>query len=229
MSSYSRSIRRIDRTPAYEPVQAVTPYAYYPYRDAEPQQAPDQEQDWNRIYRQAASSAASWIQTTRDAQDRMEQLANKLSQELNNDQPIKESLHSLITLLNQLETSYTQRAGDLTPELWSSIELAMRHPAAKELGLSRSASDDGQWSMNDAASGRFDSAVQNANRMKRLLLGSSGLLTDLKLALAYTEQQKPSELLQSSLTSTLPYGDNFNSIQNYPPVPYAGLIINQYI
>jgi hypothetical protein len=159
----------------------------------------------------------------------MVQLSNKLCHELNKDLPIKESLHSLITLLNQLETSYTQRAGDLTPELWSSIELAMRHPAAKEIGLSRSATDDGQWSMNDAASGRFDSAVQNADRMKRLLLGSSGLLTDLRLALAYTEQQKPTELLQSSLTSTLPYGDNYNSIQKYSPVPYAGLIINQYI
>lgn len=228
ISSYIRSIRSIERTNAYVPVQAVSPYAYYPYRDGEPQQAPDHEHDWNRIYHQAASSAASWLQMTRDGQNRLDQLISKLGIELNNDLPITESLHSLTNLLNQLETHYKQRADNLIPELWSSIELALRHPAAIELGLSRSASS-GQWTLNDAVSEETASAAPSPERMKRHLLGTSGLLNDLKVALAFTEQQKPVQLLQSRFTSTLPYGAYFNAIQTYSPIPYAGLIINQYI
>lgn len=147
MASYISSIRGIERTNAYMPVQAVSPYAYYPYRDGEPQQAQGNDNDWNRIYVQAANSAAAWIETANRAQYGIGQLIWTLSGQLNSGEPAADSLNDLINMLNHLESHYKQHADDLKPELWSSIELALRHPAAKELGLRRS-SQGGKWTID---------------------------------------------------------------------------------
>ncbi len=144
MTSYISSIRGIERTNSYMPVQAVSPYAYYPYRDGEPQQAQGNDNDWNRIYVQAANSAAAWIQTAKRAQDGIDQLIWRLSSQLNTGKPVADSLNDLTNMLNHWESHYKQHAGDLKHELWSSIELALRHPAAQELGLRRS-TQSGKW------------------------------------------------------------------------------------
>ena len=150
MASYISSIRGIERTDAYVPVQAVSPYAYYPYRDGEPQQAQGNGKDWKRIYVQAANSAAAWVQTAKRAQYEIDQLTLRISSQLNTGKPLADSLNDLTNMLNHWESHYKQHADDLKPELWSSIELALRHPAAQELGLSRS-TQGGKWTIDSIA------------------------------------------------------------------------------
>ncbi|CAM4486379.1 hypothetical protein FHS16_004898 [Paenibacillus endophyticus] len=228
MSSSIRSIRSIERSSAYTPVQAVSSYAYYPYRDGEPQFAPEHNDEWRRTFHQAAGHAASWLQTARQSQHALHQLSIKLGRELDNNEPIEDSLDQLALLVSDLENQYKQGKGDLNPELWLTIEQALRHPAVQEIGLHRHI-QNGQWIIQGQTAESTDTAQVNVERMKRLLLGTSGLLTDIKVALAYTEQQKPEDLLQPELTATLPYAAYFNSVQTYSPVPYVGLIINQYL
>ncbi|WP_053374360.1 hypothetical protein [Paenibacillus sp. FJAT-27812] len=224
MSTSIRSIRSIERTNAYTPVQAVSPYAYYPYRDGEPQQPPEQDYDLHRIYQKAASSAADWLQMAKQAQSHIDQLTVRLSNQLNNGLPIADSLTSLAKMLQQLESQYKQHDDALKPELWASIELALRAPAARELGLRRSKRGDEEaymWSK--------PLALDESKRMKQLLLGADGMLSDLKHALTYAEQQKPIDLLQPQLGATLPYSAYYGAMQAYWPLPYAGLILNRYI
>ncbi|WP_139996125.1 hypothetical protein [Paenibacillus paridis] len=235
MSTNLRSIRGIERTHAYVPVQAVSPYTSYPYRDGEVQQVFEDETEWSRIYQQAANSAAAWISSSKQAQSELEQLTWKLGRELHEGKPITDSLNRFTTLLNKQETIYKQHADDLKPELWESVELALRHPAAQELGLRRSTSD-GTWVMDSKhVIAREDGTPSNqlspaaSDRMKRLLLGADGLLNDLKYALAYGDEQSTFDLLQPQLTSTLPYAAYFGSMQTYSPIPYIGLVLNRYL
>ncbi|WP_138752844.1 hypothetical protein [Paenibacillus sinopodophylli] len=228
MNSSIRSIRSIERSSAYTPVQAVSPYAFYPYRDGEPQQQPEHNDEWSRMFHHAASSAAAWLQTARQSQLALHQLSNKLVRELENEQPIEDSLDQLATLVNDLENQYKRGKRDLNPELWSGIEQALRHPAITEIGMHRDVKTL-QWTIEHPSPETSGLPQVNAERMKRLLVGTSGLLTDIKVALAYTEQQKPEDLLQPELTSTLPYAAYYHSVQTYTPVPYVGLIINQYL
>lgn len=231
MASYISSIRGIERTSSYMPVQAVSPYAYYPYRDGEPQQAQGNDNDWNRIYVQAANSAAAWIQTAKRAQDGIDQLIWRLSGQLNTRKPVADSLNDLTNMLNHWESDYKQHAGDLKPELWSSIELALRHPAAQKLGLRRS-TQSGKWTQNgdDAFTAWSMPLLANeTQRVKKLLLGADGLLNGLKHALTYAEQQRTVDLLQPKLAATLPYAAYYSSTQSYWPLPYVGLILNRYL
>lgn len=231
MASYISSIRGIERTNAYVPVQALSPYAYYPYRDGEPQQAQGNDNDWNRIYVQAANSAAAWIQTAKSAQDGIDQLIWRLSGQLNTGMPVADSLNDLTNMLNHWESHYKQHAGDLKPELWSSIELALRHPAAQELGLRR-ITQSGKWTQkgDDAVSAWSMPLLANeTQRLKQLMLGADGLLNKLKHALAYADQQRAVDLLQPQLAATLPYAAYYSSTQSYWPLPYVGLILNRYL
>lgn len=230
MASYIRSIRGIERTNVYVPVQAVSPYAYYPYRDGEPQLPPDSGKDWNRVYQQAANSAAVWVRTAKQAQYDIEQLARKICRQLNDGCPIDDNTQKLTALLNQLESHFKEHAENLKPELWSCIDLTLRQPAAQELSLRRSPLD-GRWIMDDYAdkSSTLPLSADEARRMKRLLLGSDGLLNDLKQALSYDEQQKAVDLLKPQLTNTLPYAAYYGSIQSYLPLPRIGLVLNRYM
>jgi hypothetical protein len=235
MSSSIRSIRGIERSYAFSTVQAVSPYAYYPYRDGEAQQAPDYNKSLTRDFQQAAKSAASWLYKAKQAQYDIDQLSRQLSSQLYTDKPIAESLYRLTTMLNHLEDHYKEHADDLRPELWETIELALRHPAAEEVGLRRS-TRDGKW-MTDSTylmkSENNERTVQklpdSSKRMQRLMLGSEGMLNGLKYALTYAEQQKAVDLLQSPLTSTLPYAAYYSSMQTYSPIPYVGLILNRFL
>lgn len=230
MTSYIRSIRGIERTNVYVPVQAVSPYAFYPYRDGEPQLPPDSGNDWNQVYQQAANSAAAWVQTVKQAQFDIDQLTGKLSSQLNAGNPIDDSTQKLTALLNQLESHFKEHAENLKPELWASIDLALRHPAAQKLSLRRSP-HDGRWIMDEYAdkSPKLPLSSDEARHMKRLLLGSDGLLNNLKHALAYDEQQKAVDLLQPQLTNTLPYAAYYGSMQSYLPLPRVGLVLNRYM
>lgn len=239
MSSYTSSIRSIERTNAYVPVQAVRPYAYYPYRDGEPQQAPDHDNDWNRIYQHAANSAAAWVQTAKQAQSDIDQLTRGFSNRLNTGNSIADHLFDLTHLINHLESQYKQHA-DLNPGLWSSIEQALRHPAFQELGLHRNL-PDGRWSI-DSTFMKLPSdkppAISNNDmplfpneslRIKKLLLGADGMLNKLKHSLTYAEQQRAIDLLRPKLAAALPYNIYYSSIQCYRPLPYVGLILNRYL
>ncbi|OMF38880.1 hypothetical protein BK133_01390 [Paenibacillus sp. FSL H8-0548] len=235
MSSYIRSIRGIERTNAYVPVQAANRYTYYPYHDGEIQQFFGNKNEWNRSFQQAAGSASAWLRTSNEAQSNIVQLTAKLSSELHNHKPITDSLSTLTRLLNQWESSYKQHAEHLKPELWASIELALRHPASHHIHLRRSMSD-GLWvtgsgiesSQEDSSASRLQSPA-TAERLKRVLLGADGLLNVLKHAFTYGDQHKAIDLLQPQLTSTLPYAAYLGSIQSYSPVPYAGWIVNRYL
>jgi hypothetical protein len=225
MSTHIRSIRSIERTNAYAPVQAVSPYAYYPYRDGEPQLPPEQDHDWQRIYQKAANSAADWLQMAKQAQSNIDQLTVQLSNQLNNGHPIADSLNSLAKMLKQLESQYKQHDDALKPELWASIELAMRTPAARELGLWRITSGDEEAYLSWSE----PLAPDESKRMRQLLLGADGMLSGLKHALTYAEQQKPIDLLQPQLGATLPYSAYYGAMQSYWPLPYVGLVLNRYL
>lgn len=258
MSTSIRSIRGIERSYAYSTVQAISPYAYYPYRDGEAQQAPEYNKSLTRDFQQAANSAASWLNKAKQAQYDIEQINKQLSNELYTDKPIAGSLHRLTAMLNQLEDHYRAHADDLKPELWESIELALRHPAAEEIGLRRSTTDgkwitDSTYTISSENRDRTASliSVQNeisksllptsihmeqkqklsysSSRMQRLMLGSEGMLTGIKYALTYAEQHKAVDLLQSPLTSTLPYAAYYSSMQTYSPIPYVGLVLNRFL
>ena len=255
MSTSIRSIRSIERSSAYTAVQAVSPYAFYPHRDGEPQKAPEDILDWQRICQKAASSAADWLQMVKQAQHNVDQLTVRLSKQLNSGKPIADSLDSLVQLLHQLESCYKKHADELKPELWASIELALRTPAAQELGLIRSTKNS-KWSVDAAGqtgakhkSRNESAAIDRRNeektdrtsliplpqsshetyRMKRLLLGSVGVLSDLKLALSYAEQQKAIDLLQPPFGASLPYTAYYGAMQSYWPLSQVGLVLNRYL
>lgn len=225
MVTYIRSTRSIERINAFTPVQALSPYAYYPYRDGEPQQPLEQENEWQRIYQRAANSASDWLRMTKQAQNSIDQLTWQLSRQLNNGSPIADSLNSLAKIVQHLESHYKQHANDLKPEVWDSIEMALRTPAARELGLRESTrqADEAYLGWQKTL------ASDEAKRMKRLLLGSGGMLSDLKHALTYAEKQKPIDLLQPQFGATLPYAAYYGSTQSYWPLPYVGLILNRYL
>jgi hypothetical protein len=225
MGTYIRSTRSIERINAYTPVQALSSYGYYPYRDGEPQQPPEQENDWHRIYKSAANSAADWLQMAMQARNSIEQLTWQLSRQLNDGSPIADSLNSLAKIVHHLETHYKRHANHLKPELWASIEIALRTPAARELGLWNSTRETDEAYL----AWQKPLAPNEAKRMKQLLLGSDGMLSGLKHALTYAEQQKPIDLLQPQLGATLPYAAYYGSMQSYWPLPYVGLILNRYL
>lgn len=253
MAGSIRSIRGIERTNVYAPIQAINRYASYPYREGEPQLPPNSEIDWNYVYKQAADIAANWVRTAKQAQYDLDKLMWDLSRQFGADKSITDHIHNLTKLLNELESQYLRYAGDLKPELWASIELAMRHPAAGELGLRRSR-ESGKWIVDppysrqpqqpegnlslDAKIGAGESADSGASnpfepasvrRMKRLLLGADGMLTGLKHALTYADHQKAADLLQLRLPTSLPYAAYYGSIQSYWPLPSVGLVLNRYL
>ncbi|RCW42050.1 hypothetical protein [Paenibacillus prosopidis] len=255
MTGFIRSIRGIERTNVYAPIQAINRYASYPYREGEPQLPPNSERDWNYVYKEAADSAAKWVRTAKQAQYDLDRLMWDLSRQFDAGMPVTDHIHNLTRLLNDLESQYLLHAGDLKPGLWASIELALQHPAAKELGLQRGR-ESGKWvvdlpyfrqsqqpkgnlsldakieagtyaSANSGASNPFEPA--SAPRMKRLLLGADGMLTGLKHALTYADHQKAVDLLQLRLPTSLPYAAYYGSIQSYWPLPTVGIILNRYL
>lgn len=226
MTGSIRSIRGIERTNLYAPIQAINRYASYPYREGEPQLPPNSDHDWNYVYKQAAESAAIWVRTAKQAQYDLERLMLDLSRQFIAGKPINDQVHHFIRLLNDLESQYLQHAGDLKPELWTSIELAVRQPAAEELGLRRSR-ESGKWIVDPAYSSQ--SQQPNVHRMKRLLLGADGMLSGLKHALTYADRQKAVDLVQLRFPTSLPYAAYYGSIQSYWPLPSVGLILNRYL
>ncbi|MGM0880342.1 MAG: hypothetical protein ACQEXQ_04780 [Bacillota bacterium] len=254
MTGFIRSIRGIERTNTYVPIQAINRYASYPYREGEPQLPPNSEHNWNHIYKQAADSAAKWVRKAKQAQYDLDRLIWDLSRQLGAGKPINEHIHNFIQLLNDLESQFLQHDGDLKPELWASIELAIRHPASGELGLRRSR-ESGKWivdppysrqsqagvntsfsdstsagankSANSGPSNPFEPA--SIRRMNRLLLGADGMLTGIKHALTYADHQKAVDLLQLRLPTSLPYAAYYGSIQSYWPLPSVGIILNRYL
>ncbi|MCA0757804.1 hypothetical protein KP806_22340 [Paenibacillus sp. N4] len=139
MSSSIRSIRGLERTRAYFPVQALTSYGSFPFRDREARLAPELMQAGSRRFKLAADSAAEWLAATREAQSRLGQLLQLVGRQLHERTDIVASLRSLSDLLNDLEAAFIRHAGQLKPELWEAVEHALLHPGAAEIGLRREA------------------------------------------------------------------------------------------
>ncbi|CAM4380707.1 hypothetical protein L1N85_23240 [Paenibacillus alkaliterrae] len=242
MNTTIRSIRAIERTKVYAPIQAVTPYAYFPYRNGEAQLPPECEDEWIRYYRQAADSAAAWVCHAKQAQYELDRMTCQLSRQLHLELPIEDSLQKLADIVNRLDHRYKQHAVDLKPELWAAVELALCHPAAAEIGLYRDHKYE-KWIIDSVKACPADAKslvdVQaslpslekpaGTQRLKRLLLGSDGFLTGLKNALAYSDPRRAVDLLQLQLSTTLPYTAYYGALQAYMPLPYVGLILNRYL
>lgn len=222
MTSSIRSIRGIERSTAFSPIQPISPYAYYPYRDGETQLPPYMDNDLNNVYEQAANSLATWLQSVKEAKGELERISWQLGRQLRAGVSIDESINKIPHLLNDLEYQYNQHSGDLIPELWDRIEQALEHPASKMLALHRS-QETTLWTIQSVAVKTFHQSIQ----IKRLLLGSDGLLTRLRDALQFADYQKAADLVQPHIMSSLPYTAYYGSLQSYMPLPNAGLIFNQ--
>lgn len=241
MSSSIRSIRGLERTKAYFPVQALTSYGSFPYRDRESRLSPEPVSAYNRRFKQAADSAADWLAATREAQARLDQLLRLFGKQLNDKTDIGASLGPLSDLLNDLEARFIRHSGQLKPELWEAVERALLHPGAAYINLCRDAGSR-RWQIGpgsgsahpagetpSAKQARSHSEPAEARRLKRLLLGPDGLLHTVKHAIAYGDRLKAIELLQLQAPAALPYAAYYESMHNCWPLPYSGLILNRYI
>ncbi len=246
MSNPIRPIRTIERTSAYTQIQPVTAYGYFPYRDREAQFAPQPEDDWNRYYKKAADIAQTWISETRRTEKELDQLIGELGNQLRDypDAAAELNIQQLPVLLNRLERTYARYSAELRPELWDTIEQAIRHPATDELGLRRSDTSN-HWTLSHSASVSGSNAssmqlpvkstttasVQNDDpaKWRRLLLGSDGLLITLKHAISSSDKLTAIELVEPQVPTTLPYSAYYGAVHDYVPLPYPGLILNQYV
>lgn len=240
MSGYIPPIQRVDRPIVNSPVQTVSKYASYPYRQHENQLASNRADDWNRVYQQAAESAAEWFKLANHTQNEIDHLIINYNLHTSINNPSEHSLSTLTNklaeLINSLESKYYEHYDHLKPELWRSVENALKHPAAAVLGLQRN-DTDGEWTTDYQTSSSKEPNSLNPihpfaaseRQIRQLLLGVDGLLTGLKNSLSYTDQPRAVDLVQSHLTPTLPYIAYYNSVQSYSPLPFTGYIINQYL
>lgn len=216
MTGYIRTIRGIEKTSSYTPIQAASRYAAYPLPMFEQSKAINR-QNWNSLYMEAAESAATWLQTAHQAQ----QTLGTILQELGRDEGIhaptvlKTHAISLANLIQELDRTYKKHQTQLKPEIWGALELALRHPAMEALGLREQ---------------ELPSLMQaDTSKVRRLLLGTDGLLNDLKRALTYAEQRKPLDLLRLPFPSAYPYALYYGAMQTYWPLPLRGVIFNKYV
>lgn len=233
MSDYIRSIRGIERSQAFAPISPVNRYAAYRTREQlEPSRAePIEGYDYQELEAMAAQGAAAWLRTAKSAEGKLNGLLIELGRQEGWKDPSvsKDMLFRLESLLNELSAVYRQYAVQLKPEVWEVIELALRHPAVAAIGLARE--EDGSFRIEarktDGAS-LLDSE-QDRTRLRRLLLGSEGLLNGLKHAVSYAEGQQTSDWLNLPFTVAYPYALYYGASHLYWPLPSRGSVLNKYI
>lgn len=234
MSHYIRSIRGIERSQAYAPISPVNRYASYRNREQiEPSRAePVPGFDYREIEAQTAMGAAAWLRTAKSAEGELNGLMIELGrlEGWKDSSVTKDMLLRLEHILNELASVYSRYEEQLKPEVWEVIELALRHPAAPAIGLARGEVSAFRIEADKAeAIGRL-ATEQDRTKLRRLLLGSEGLLNGLKHAVAYAEKQRQtSDWLHLPFTAAYPYALYYGAAQLYWPLPSRGSILNKFI
>lgn len=231
MSAYTSTIRSIERTAHYTPIQRVSRYTAYPYREGEPQMPVNVNRDWMQQYRQAASKGSEWLQLAQEAQATLDRMMIEISRHTKGQRWIETNLpQRLMRLLDDLQHQYNSRSDSIRPEVWAAIELALRHPAVKRLNLfAAGTSEEQHRNIHPKSEQPFIRNTSCDERdVKRLLLGADGFLNTLKHALSYGEQHKAIDLLQLPFPAAYPYAMYYGAMQTYWPLPVRGILLNKY-
>lgn len=233
MSDYIRSIRGIERSQDFVPISPVNRYAAYRNREQlEPSRVePIAGYDYQEMEALAAQGAAAWLRSAKSAEGKLNGLIIELGRRegWRDASVTNDTLLRLEPILNELAAVYKQYDEQLRPEVWEVIELALRHPAVAAIGLSRE--EDSSFRIEESkatAASRLD-GEQDRTRLRRLLLGSDGLLNELKHAVTYAEQQQTADWLKLPFTAAYPYALYYGASHLYWPLPSRGSILNKYI
>ncbi|MEK3882036.1 hypothetical protein [Paenibacillus sp. PL2-23] len=231
MIAYSRSIRGIERTEAYARTHPVNRYAAYPLTAFE--QTPIAGTQGNRKKKEEAASQGvySWLREAGQGQKLLGELLEKLGRHngVASKEQLENSVHTLVDAMNRWESAYQSREQLLRPEIWEAMTLAMRHPAMELLGIKRGGQEVGRRLVWDPAILPQNPNMEEVNTLRRVLLGSEGLLMDLKRALSYAEQYTPMQLLRQPFIHMYPYVLYYGAAQAYHPLPPRGLIMNKTV
>lgn len=247
MSGFIRSIRGIERSQAYSPISAVNRYAAYRNREQIEPSRVEPAVGWEDWEAASAKSAAVWLRTAKAAEGKLNNLMIELGrQEGWRDAGVTEDkLRQLKVIVDELAAVYKRYEDHLRPEVWEVIELALRHPATEQLGLGWAI--DGESSLSRVEGSASDSSLfkvegrssepsrkalaaqLDRDLVRRLLLGVDGLLTGLKRAVTYAEQQQTADWLKLPFTAAYPYALYYGAAQLYWPLPSRGSILNKYI
>ncbi|MFX3632297.1 MAG: hypothetical protein ACE3L7_22265 [Candidatus Pristimantibacillus sp.] len=222
-----RPIQRTERAIQLAPVQAVSPYTSYPYREGEPQLPPERNFNWNSTYRQAAASAAEWLMQCRQALTKSTQIARRLRHNFSESNLI-EQLQELTATINHLQQSYNELSAYIKPDQWRTILQSMKHPAAEKLGLIWDTTGTLTFEEVEASSA-FQQQPSSEQTLFREILGRSGLLTLLQRALSTPTEIRAIDVLRPDITVLQPYTAYYNSMQTYWPFPSNGYLLNQLI
>lgn len=241
MEGHFRTIRSIERTPGYLSIHSINRYGMYPPRGGEPKLPPPAYEEHVQPLRQAADSAAQWLQTVQQSSVELDRMIMRFSERNLQPSDVKDGIQSIIALVNKLHLAFNGQNGQLKPELWESIELALRHPAVRMLGLERSTTGQLCVELQTVAAKAYSALSSEGNKplerevqlhLKRLLLGTDGWLLALKRALAYSEQFKAIDLLSRGWLASLPhmpYIAYYSAMQAYLPIPTAGVLLNRRV
>ncbi|MFF2889091.1 hypothetical protein [Paenibacillus sp. NPDC057967] len=246
MTLYTRAIRGIERTMHYTKLQPVNRYAAYRLTNFE-QASVVQREDWNRMYSDAADSAAVWLRHAQEAQKRLDRMLQELGRDngIQNASFVRSRIDELVGMMNELESSFRSHEEQLQPEVWEAMELALRHPAKEELGIRRDSDGKLRWDGSSTVSSEREGVQDNPSRrgtsgqelpdiledsgkLRRLLLGADGFIQDLKHALSFAEQRQSIDLLRLPFTAAYPYTIYYGAMQSYWPLPMRGVLLNKY-
>ncbi|MHA7964712.1 hypothetical protein ACX93W_11250 [Paenibacillus sp. CAU 1782] len=224
MSSYIRSIRSIERSPHYSPIQPVNRYAQFnAVREAADGGRIAPTEGWDKGYAEAAGGAAEWLALSKRAVKQLTEMQRDLGGREGIQHPgeVAGQLQRLSASIAEWESAYARQRTFLREEIWEVMELALRHPAVKKLGLHHSA--------RSGDSAERTELLSDTEGLKRLLLGADGLLNELKTALSYAEQQYPVDLLKVPFHAAYPYALYYGASQSYWPLPLRGVVLNKSI
>lgn len=222
-----RPIQRTERPLQLFPVQAVSPYTAYPYREGEPQLPPERNFNWNSTYRQAAASAAEWLLQCRQALTKASQIARKLRNEFSESMLI-EQFQELTATINHLQQSYNKLSDYIKPEHWRTIQQSMQHPSAEMLCLIWDSTGALTFDASEA-SFAFQKQPSPEQTLFREILGRTGLLIMLQRALSTSTEIRAIDVLRPDITVLQPYTAYYNSMQTYWPFPSNGYLLNELI
>ncbi|RJE91325.1 hypothetical protein D3P07_04545 [Paenibacillus sp. 1011MAR3C5] len=248
MTHYTRAIRGIERTMHYTKLQPVNRYAAYRLTSFE-QVSVVQREDWNRIYSDAADSAAVWLRQAQEAQKRLDRMLQELGRDsgIRNASFVHSRIDELVGMINELGSSFRSHEDRLQPEVWEAVELALRHPAQEQLGIRRGSDGQLRWEGSMVASAEREATRNHASKaeagadrqelpdilgdsskLRRLLLGADGFIQGLKHALTFAEQRQSIDLLRLPFTTAYPYAMYYGAMQSYWPLPMRGVVLNKY-
>ncbi|WP_336789500.1 hypothetical protein [Paenibacillus sp. MMO-177] len=210
--------RRTDRLYAAAPVR---PYGKSSFREEEPARLPPGSAlfdsfDWGAPYRHAAQTAAGWLRHSRQAQLKIRLSARTIKQNPSLS-VIEEELRKTAAAVNGLLAFLKEAEALLNPQLRSTLEQAMSHPAAVKYGLMLV---NGTWQIQLPESCMNESSVQ-------LLTGPKGWLACLHKALEEPLSAKVLDLLRKDIPLLQPYSCYYNSMATYWPFPSSGMLLNR--